>query len=409
MCCCRAGVLFWLGLGLAASATAQSGTYSNITEFSVAASGHPFAMTAGPDGALWFTEAFAGNNKIGRITTSGAFTEYSVPGDSSPNDITAGADGALWFTDDGNNSINRITTAGVVTEYSLPTVNSNPGGITAGPDGALWFTELGSIIGRITTAGIITEYPVPKGDPVEITTGPDGALWFTNFNAGKIGRITTAGAVTEYVLHSGVELGGITAGPDGALWFTEVVANKIGRITTTGEITEYPVPGGGSDLYWIKRADGALWFMEGPPARIARITTAGVITQYHLPNADSTPEGIASGPDGALWFTEYAYQVGRAPACGLGLGASFANNTITLNFDLGIDTPAGSNVLLKNSTGATIGDLLAKAIPPAIPPHAFGIEWDSFPNLGEVTVQSVLSSGPGQPICSEWATVNTAP
>jgi virginiamycin B lyase len=408
MCCRRAGVLFWLVLGLAASAAAQSGTYSDITQFSVAASGHPFAMTAGPDGALWLTEAFAGNNKIGRITTSGAFTEYSVPGDSSPNDITAGPDGALWFTDDGNNSINRITTAGVVTEYSLPTILSNPGGITTGPDGALWFTELGSNIsapkiGRITTAGTITEYPVPNGDPVEITTGPDGALWFTNFLTGKIGRITTHGAITEYLVSDGVELGGITAGLDGALWFTEVVANKIGRITTAGLITEYPIPGGGVDLYWIKRgADGALWFMEGPPARIARITTTGVITQYLLPNTSATPEGIASGPDGALWFTEFAYTIGRAPACGLGLGASFANNTITLNFDLGIDTPAIWDL--------KVGDALTtKPIPAVVPPRAFSIDGGPVAYRGLVSIKSSLSNSSKEVLCAEWTTVNTAP
>jgi hypothetical protein len=147
----------------------------------------------------------------------------------------------------------------------------------------------------------------------------------------------------------------------------------------------------------------------------AQSGTYSNMNTYSIPTPSSYPEGITSGPDGALWFINTSFglgigsSVGSAPACALGFSASFSGTTLALNFDLGIDTPAGFNVLLKNSTGATIGDLLAKAIPPAIPPHAFGIEWDSFPNLGEVTVQSVLSSGPGQPICSEWATVNTAP
>ena len=97
------------------------------------------------------------------------------------NGITAGPDGALWFTEtvaETVGQIGRITTAGVVTEYPLPTVNSLPAGITAGPDGALWFTEGGSNrIGRITTGGVITEYPVPTpvSSPAGITAGPDGA------------------------------------------------------------------------------------------------------------------------------------------------------------------------------------------------------------------------------------------
>ena len=71
-----------------------------------------------------------------------AIGEYPVPtANSKPEDITAGPDGALWFTEDYGNKIGRITTAGVITEYPVPTANSYPEGIVAGPDGALWFTE----------------------------------------------------------------------------------------------------------------------------------------------------------------------------------------------------------------------------------------------------------------------------
>jgi hypothetical protein len=75
--------------------------------------------------------------------------------------------------------------------------------------------------------------------------------------------------------------------------------------------------------------------------KLARITTTGVITEYVIPTKDSMPQGITAGPDGALWFANYSINgIGRAPACGLGLGASFADQTITLNFDFGIITPA---------------------------------------------------------------------
>jgi hypothetical protein len=60
---------------------------------------------------------------------------------SGPNQITAGPDGALWFTESFASQIGRITTSGVVTEYPTPTPSSNPSGITVGPDGAIWFTE----------------------------------------------------------------------------------------------------------------------------------------------------------------------------------------------------------------------------------------------------------------------------
>jgi virginiamycin B lyase len=49
--------------------------------------------------------------------------------------------------------------------------------------------------------------------------------------------------------------------------------------------------------------DGALWFTEFASDRIGRITTGGVQTFFPLP-VGSAPLGITTGPDGALWFTE---------------------------------------------------------------------------------------------------------
>jgi hypothetical protein len=46
----------------------------------------------------------------GRITTAGVVTNYADPSISSPEGITAGPDGALWFTNFSNSSIGRITT-----------------------------------------------------------------------------------------------------------------------------------------------------------------------------------------------------------------------------------------------------------------------------------------------------------
>ena len=48
-----------------APAWAAAGT---VTEFPLTLPSEPFGITAGPDGNVWFTEAFG--NKIGRITTS---------------------------------------------------------------------------------------------------------------------------------------------------------------------------------------------------------------------------------------------------------------------------------------------------------------------------------------------------
>jgi virginiamycin B lyase len=51
-------------------------------------------------------------------------------------------------------------------------------------------------------------------------------------------------------------------------------------------------------------SDGALWFTELDANKIGRITTGGTITEYTVPTANAAPYGITAGPDGAMWFTE---------------------------------------------------------------------------------------------------------
>src|SRR5262249_29864406 len=113
-----------------------------------------------------------------RCTPAAIFAEFpTLTSASGPFGITAGPDGALWFSEFTGNRIGRITTGGTVTEFVIPTAASGPQGITTGPDGALWFAEaVVNKIGRITTAGTITEFTVPTagGRPFSIVSGPDG-------------------------------------------------------------------------------------------------------------------------------------------------------------------------------------------------------------------------------------------
>ena len=51
--------------------------------------------------------------------------------------------------------------------------------------------------------------------------------------------------------------------------------------------------------------------------KIGRITPTGTITEFPIPTASSQPVGIAAGPDGNLWFTEYnGDQIGRITPAG---------------------------------------------------------------------------------------------
>jgi virginiamycin B lyase len=233
--------------------------------------------------------------------------------------------------------------AATVTEFPLPSPNSSPGGIVEGPDGALWFTEQGTArIGRMTTGGSVTEYPLsnPGASPRAITVGRDGALWFTeeSFAATSIGRITKDGTLTEFPLsNANVEAPSIVAGPDGALWFTESCPlftgatqcpnGRIGRMTTSGKVSEVALPTANSSPEAIAVGrDGALWFTEVQcemlqdsrifclRGKLGRVTTAGVITEFRLPRGSDgdpifAPAGIAAGRDGALWFGLNACEV----------------------------------------------------------------------------------------------------
>jgi len=70
-------------------------------------------------------------------------------------------------------------------------------------------------------------------------------------------------------------------------------------------IEEFPVPTPGSSPQFIAAGpDGNLWFTESSADRIGRISPGGVIVEFPLPSSGSEPWRITTGPDGALWFTE---------------------------------------------------------------------------------------------------------
>jgi streptogramin lyase len=300
-----------------------------VTEFSagITAGAVPLNITAGPDGNLWFTEigqTIGGGpspgqaplqlpGRIGRITPLGVVTEFSITSGAQPGAITAGPDGNLWFTASSPNEIGRITPLGVVTEFGVGiTAGAGLSHITAGPDGNVWFTEgNGNRIGRITPLGVVTEFGAgitASSDPFGITAGHDGNLWFTEELGGRIGRITPLGVVTEF--SSGISpfstLGGVAAGPDGNLWFTEQTRRQIGRITPLGVVTEFSA--GITESFSASIAlgsDGNLWFTEDFSGKIGRITPLGVVAEFVVRPAGSSLFSITAGPDGNLWFIEF--------------------------------------------------------------------------------------------------------
>ena len=239
-------------------------------------------LAVGPDGAIWFTENLTFS--LGRLTTDGQMTETPIDllvrnhvPNAAPNPllgVTAGPDGAVWFTGAISNSIWRLDMDGKTDEFVLPTRGATPGGIVVGSDGAVWFAELtANQIGRITTEGTITEYaiPTPNSLTVRVTRGSDGAVWFAEIRGNKIGRITADGEVREYAVPDMAPVG-ITPGPDGAVWFTGYSSNEIGRVTSDGVVERFRVPTPKGVPYHIASGpDGALWFTEMDGNKIGRL------------------------------------------------------------------------------------------------------------------------------------------
>jgi streptogramin lyase len=203
----------------------------------------PAAITAGPDGALWFTEA--GADQIGRITPVGAITEFALPSRGTmhahPTGIVAGSDGAVWFTQPLRESLGRIDVAThAISEFFLPPPR---GGIVrantlASGSGALWFEDpRNQAIGRMRPGGTVDTLPLPAtGDysPWAVTAGPDDNIWFLDGRGSRVMRITPAGSVTEFPPLERLSSGGasqMTASSDGAIWFAVPDGNAIGRIT----------------------------------------------------------------------------------------------------------------------------------------------------------------------------------
>jgi virginiamycin B lyase len=307
---CAGWIVRGMGVAMAAlclvwSAGVAAQTFSDFTIPTGASI--PVGITAGPDGALWFTESSPG--KIGRITTSGSFNEFPLSNSfAGPLAIVSGPDGNLWFVESVASKVGRITTSGSISEFPVTGGGDDLAGIAVGSDGALWFTDQGNhAIGRITTSGAITKFPLPSNQATGaiggIAAGSDGALWYTNQN-GQIDRITTAGKFSSFsTLETGVV--GIAAGPDGALWYTYIDTPRIGRITTSGVVSEFTISTAANTLVGIAPGpDGAMWFSEGNI--IGRLTTAGSLTEFTIPNSIAEPLYITAGPDRAMWFTVQA-------------------------------------------------------------------------------------------------------
>jgi virginiamycin B lyase len=171
----------WLGDALGGSVVRiDPGTMNELVATDIPINGGNFNirnLSQGPDGNVWVTD-FGG--QLARVTPAGVATVFDVPGDAAW-DIVTGPDGNLWYTVPDGNRIGEITTGGAFTDFPA-TAGGDQFGITSGPDGALWYAQaVANSIGRITTAGQVSDITglTAGARPEYIAPGPENTLWFT--------------------------------------------------------------------------------------------------------------------------------------------------------------------------------------------------------------------------------------
>ena len=252
-------------------------------------------------------------------STNVIIREWPVPTPSHPHDPAMSPDGALWYTGQQGNLLGRLDpVTGQFREYPLPRPGSGPHGLVADRDGNIWFTgNAAGYIGKLDPAtGGVTEYPMPDSrarDPHTPIFDQKGILWFTVQQGNFVGKLDPrTGEITLRTSPTPNSLPyGIVVNSEGIPFYSEFGTNKIASINpTTMEITEYTLPAGARPRRLAIAPDGLVYYSDFSRGYLGRLDPGtGRLNEWRSPSgAASSPYGIASTPDGAVWYSEAGVQ-----------------------------------------------------------------------------------------------------
>jgi len=252
---------------------------------------------------------------VGTVIGTGTHATVLVVGGtaiSSSGCSLAISDGTYAMNVAVTNTLRTDSATHTITEYA--TSATDPFGIATGADGNLWFAEnnvSSPAISSISSNGTgYTKHTMPSTSPswespFGVILGGDGNIWVGDDNSQNVGEVTTAGTVTTYQL-AHVFTNFDAPGLDGLVWFSECSTDALASVSTTGQLTAYAPPGGNNIQGVALGPDGAIWFTDIGSRHIGRIAngTASEFTSSSFTNQPSTSEDITAGSDGNLWVAE---------------------------------------------------------------------------------------------------------
>ncbi len=157
----------------------------------------------------------------------------------------------------------------------------------------------------------ITLFELPNGSrPHDVAPAPDGKIWYTAQGQGALGILDPAtGQVVQVPLGADSAPHGVIQGPDGMAWITDGGQNAIVRYnpaTARLDVWKLPADSGYTNLNTgAFDGKGTHWF-TGQNGIYGRVAAAGGKVELWKDPKGRGPYGIATAPDGNVWYVSLA-------------------------------------------------------------------------------------------------------
>lgn len=154
-------------------------------------------------------------------------------------------------------------------------------------------------------------FELPKGSrPHDVAPAPDGKIWYTAQKQGALGILDpVTGKVVQLALGPDSAPHGVIQGPDGTAWITDGGQNAIVRYNpANGKLDVWKLP---EDTGYTNLNTGAFdkqgihWF-TGQNGIYGRVSASDGKVQVWKDPKGRGPYGIATAPDGNVWYVSLA-------------------------------------------------------------------------------------------------------